>query len=529
MRSYSCSEKICLGLTIFSLFLVGLPGFCSTAGAITWSVTVDTPYYFTPGTLRYAVENASDGDIIDIKIPFITLMSPINIEKSITLYGHPTTIYQAGLVRVLSVNNNYSESKITCIFHDITIHNQNGSGASIHPGVRNYENLTMYNCTVRNCAGGGGIYNSGTLIMDTCAVNNNTISQKNNYGYEANAAGIDNGSSGVLTMYNCIVKGNQNLDNPSWGGGIANHGILLMYGCTVQNNKSISSGGGLLAFSSSHTILAEGCVIQDNSPDQITASENSSLVDDGTNTIGTSPGRSSVALAGMASDSSPEPRSTVGESDVTAAEEDLNNSDSTLFAAIKEALSGDLRGISGNLSASLEGMDATLYNAFAYENIPLEDVSGSGELEIEFTASWPKYVRYYAAFALAEEETASAEDTKNLVPGSYVLPERGIQFEIQPGQDLPDGVTPPDFYEAGEGLRTWRNTVRDNGSFDLNPETGVVTFRVCSVRAEAEAEAPASGGGGSGGCNTGAGAASGLSLLLFPGLPLGRFARKKIR
>ncbi len=516
MRSYSYSKKICLGLTIFSLFLVGLPGFCSTAGAITWSVTVDAPYYTTPGTLCHAIENASDGDIIDIKISSITLMSPINIEKSITLYGHPTTIYQEGLVRVLSVNN-YSESKITCIFHDITIHNQNGSGASIHPGVRNYENLTMYNCTVRNCAGGGGIYNSGALIMDACAVNNNTISQKNNYGYEANAAGIDNSSSGILTMYNCIVKGNQNLDNPSWGGGVANHGILLMYGCTVQNNKSISSGGGLLAFSSSHTILAEGCVIQDNSPDQITASENSSLVDDGSNTIGTSPGTSSVALAGMAPGPSPEPRSTAGESDVTAAEEDLNNSDSTLFGEIKEALSGDLQGISGSLSASLEGMDTTLYNAFAYENVPLEDTSGSGELEIEFTASWPRYVRYYAAFALAEADAGNVE--KTLVPGSYVLPERGIQFEIQPGQDLPDGATPPDFYETGEGLRTWRNTVRDNGSFDLNPEAGVVTFRVCSVRAETEA--PASGGGGSGGCHTGAGAASGFSLLLLLGLPLG--------
>ena len=53
-------------------------------------------------------------------------------------------------------------------------------------------------------------------------------------------------------------------------------------------------------------------------------------------------------------------------------------------------------------------MNATLYNAFAYENVPLEDISGSGELEIEFTASWPRYVRYYAAFALAEEDTVNA-------------------------------------------------------------------------------------------------------------------------
>ena len=163
-------------------------------------------------------------------------------------------------------------------------------------------------------------------------------------------------------------------------------------------------------------------------------------------------------------------------------------------------------------------MNATLYNAFAYENVPLEDISGSGELEIKFTASWPKYVRYYAAFALAEEGAASSGGyARTLMPGSYVLPERGIQFEIQPGQNLPEGIIPPEFYETGEGLRTWRNTVADNGSFDLNPEAGVVTFRVCSVRAEAPL--PTS-GGGSGGCSTGVTGASGLSLLLLLGLPL---------
>jgi hypothetical protein len=71
--------------------------------------------------------------------------------------------------------------------------------------------------------------------------------------------------------------------------------------------------------------------------------------------------------------------------------------------------------------------------------------------------------------------------------------------------------------QLAEELRTWRNTVADNGFFDLNPQVGVITFRICSVRAKAEA--PAS-GGGSGGCNTGTTGASGLSLLLLLGLPL---------
>ena len=87
---------------------------------------------------------------------------------------------------------------------------------------------------------------------------------------------------------------------------------------------------------------------------------------------------------------------------------------------------------------------------------------------------------------------------------------------MKAGQTLPDGVTPPDFYVPGEGLMTWRNVVADGGSYDLNPTAGVVTFRVCSVRA-AETMGN-SGSGGGGGCNAGAGAgfAPVAVLLAFP-------------
>ncbi|GAB6281261.1 MAG: hypothetical protein STSR0007_14970 [Thermovirga sp.] len=108
------------------------------------------------------------------------------------------------------------------------------------------------------------------------------------------------------------------------------------------------------------------------------------------------------------------------------------------------------------------------------------------------------------------------------------MPDRGVQFELQAGQNLPDGVTPPDFYEEGEGLMTWRNVVTDGGSYDLEPAAGVVTFRVCSVRAAEKAVGDTGNGGG---CNAAEGAGfAPLALLLA--LPLltcarsGRNARK---
>ena len=96
------------------------------------------------------------------------------------------------------------------------------------------------------------------------------------------------------------------------------------------------------------------------------------------------------------------------------------------------------------------------------------------------------------------------------------MPGRGVQFELQAGQSLPDDVTPPDFYEKGEGLMTWRSVVTDNGSYDLEPAAGIVTFRVCSVRA---AEATGDTGSG-GGCDAGGTTAEGAPLALLLALPL---------
>ncbi len=196
---------------------------------------------------------------------------------------------------------------------------------------------------------------------------------------------------------------------------------------------------------------------------------------------------------------------------MTKVENNLKNRESAIFKEAENLLSTDLGGLPGGVVAGLEGLNATLYDAFAYEDVPLADTSGAGTLEVEFTASWPKNVRYYAALAEYEDAAAGVQAVKG-----YFVPERSVQFEIKPGQPLPDGVEPPDFYKEGEGLMTWRNVVEDNGPYDHNRTVGVVTFRVASIRAEAQA---ASSGGS--GCTVGG--ASPLVLLLA--LPL-LFLRK---
>ena len=150
-------------------------------------------------------------------------------------------------------------------------------------------------------------------------------------------------------------------------------------------------------------------------------------------------------------------------------------------------------------------MSASLHYANTFEDVAVT----SRDLVVEYTASWPESVRYYPLFSRADGS-------------GYELADRGVQFEIRAGQSLPDGVTPPDFYVPGEGLMTWRNVVTDNGSYDRNPSVGVVTFRVCSIRAAESAGDTGSGGG----CNAAAGTgAAPLALLLVA--PMCAFARPK--
>lgn len=395
-----------------------------------WEVTNDNDNGAV-GTLRHAVAQASSGDEIRIPILGLVLESQITLDKNLTLVG-TCPDGTPNLQQLREARLFEIPSGVACTLRNLTLTGGKPRGYGAH---------------------GGALRNRGTLRLEGCTVQNSSTLNYN-------------------------------------GGGLANEGTLTLSGCTVQNNRALGSlacGGGV---SNSGSLRLENrCTVQNNSPENLYGSYSS----DGTNQIGSAPGRSSLALGGQASGSAPVPRSTLGEPDAAALSRDLKNPDSPVALDVRRALSDDLGG--GTLG------NATLYDAFAYENVPLADPSGAGELTVEFTASWPDRVRYYAAFARADGS-------------GYELPPRGVQFEIRPGHPLLDGVTPPSFYIPGEGLMTWRHTVTDNGPLDLNPTPGVVTFRAASLRAAATSPSGSSGGG----CDAG----TGFAALLLLGLPLAR-------
>ena len=428
------------GIVVTAAMALCLAGFAPRAEATIWKVTRtdDNPSNPAEGSLRHAVNNAWNYDIITFESAGMTIDLAEELSIAKTL-----TIIGSGTASPTTIRQTAPGKRVF----------------SIAPSVfgPRFEYLIIK---------GGNAAESGGAIL--------------NRGYS-------------LTLYRCTLDGNS---AANYGGGIDNHGKLTLNIVTVKNN-SASSGGGINNRTGSSCDMYMS-TITGNTPDQIVGA----YTTDGHCNIGDAAGTSSVAFGGISEGVSPEPRKTTGEADVSVVENNLKNPESGIFKAVENALSGDLGALSGGVSAGLSGMNATLYNAFAYEDVPLADASGEGKLEVEFTASWPKNVRYYAA--LAEYENSAAG---TLAVKGYVIPERGVQFEIRPGQPLPDGVTPPDFYEEGEGLMTWRNVIADNGPYDHNRAVGFVTFRVASIRAEAQT-APTGGSG----CSTGA--ASPFLLLL---------------
>ncbi len=505
---------------------------------VTWTVTDASDNPSSPGenTLRGIIGKATTGDIVSFGagVTEISLQGELVLDKLLIIAGSATqqvTIRQtAAGARVLSVPAGKSAA-----LQYLTITGGRKAGYGDGGGILNNGTLTINHCTivdnttagygggVANEEGGtltiknslvkgnsassdGGVWNGGTLTMEDCVVEENTCSYsgggigsnrdmtlknctiRNNRSTWASHSGGGVYTIGTTTMNGCVVDGNSAVTD---GGGIYNRGDLLLLRCTVANNTA-ANGGGI--YSGWNTHLMFSCRVFGNTPDQIRGSYTA----DNTCIVGSAPGAAAMSLGGVAHGVSPTPRKTTGEADVTAVENDLKNPESGIFTSVKSALSADLGGLPG-------GVSETLHDAFAYEDVPLADASGEGELVVEFTASWPQNVRYYASFA-EYEDTAAA-----LAMKGYVIPERGVQFELKPGQPLPDGVTPPDFYEEGEGLMTWRNVVKDNGPYDHNRQVGLVTFRVTSIRAEARTAS-------SGGSGCSAAAASPFALLL--GAPL---------
>ncbi len=244
----------------------------ASAHATTHTVTDLTDSASDPGSIRYAVNNAANGDTIVFSSTLnggTILLNPNNgaliLTQSatitgpganlLTISGGSTGINSYSGVTIFVVN-----SGVTASISGLTIADGNASGgpAALNNGggiyIHNGGTLTVSNSTISgNTTGGGpsgnqggGIFNGGTLT-----VSNSTIS-----GNTATGSGLGGGifNNGTLTVSNSTISGNT--ANGGNGGGIANFGPLTVSNSTISGNilTNNSNGGGIYIGSGTATI-----------------------------------------------------------------------------------------------------------------------------------------------------------------------------------------------------------------------------------------------------------------------------------
>ena len=267
-----------------------------------------------PGSLRGALEYASDGDTIDASGVggFIILTSgELLVNKSVAIVGPgPANLLVEGNAasRVFHIGSNIvatiSGLTITRGF-DTNFSKFSGGGGGIY---NDHATLTVSNCTLRGnsvYSRGGGILNrNGTLTIANSTLSGNSTASEGgaiaNEGFGGGRAtltvsdctlsgfftgrpldtsadiggGIFNagalGGSAMAMIVNSTLSG---LSATYYGGGIANTGgdggnaTLTVSNCTLSDNSAIAGGGGIANEGSggSETLTILNCTLSSNS------------------------------------------------------------------------------------------------------------------------------------------------------------------------------------------------------------------------------------------------------------------------
>jgi hypothetical protein len=209
-------------------------------------ITVTNTNDSGPGSLRQALVDANDGDMIDatgVSGVITLIIGELPVDTSVTINGPGADLLAIDgntISRVFQVGPGE-----TVTISNLTVRNgRDGvSGGGILTG--DGATTTITNCTVSgNTAGGmqgqgGGIFNGGTLTINNSTVGGNTVGS--NGGISGDGGGIFNG--GMLTIVNSTISGNAAVSKMGSGGGIDNAGTLTIVNSTVSGNAAGKGAG----------------------------------------------------------------------------------------------------------------------------------------------------------------------------------------------------------------------------------------------------------------------------------------------
>ena len=235
------TTTIAIGVLLFCAVVIQLQ-----ASTITVTNTNDSG----PGSLRQALTNVNDGDVVNFAVSGTIALTngELLVDKSVTISGPGAA--------TLAVDGNFT----TRVFHIGPGKTASISGLTLTGGSAGSENgggilndhaiLTMDSCAVRNSGGfglGGGIYNDGSAGSGALTILNSTVS-RNRASYAGGGIynDADNGGNATLTIMNSTVDGNGAAYNDipfggGEGGGIYNSGGMM----TITNSSVSDNSAGL--------------------------------------------------------------------------------------------------------------------------------------------------------------------------------------------------------------------------------------------------------------------------------------------
>lgn len=217
--------------------------------------TVTSPYdEMEAGTLRYILENASEGDVIDIpaSVGTINLGDELIIGKSLTIQAGNNTIQvetpKGSSYRVFQIG---VDTPVEVIISNLILKGGNLTGKAS-------DAKDLQNC-------------GGVILLNSHAdltLNNVTLTDgAGNYAGALYAA-----ENAAIKMTDCYVAGNQATTNNA-GGVYINGGCLFtIKGCLFESNTSVLDGAGLTTNNAQGTI--SGCVFLGNQSATSTSSNN---------------------------------------------------------------------------------------------------------------------------------------------------------------------------------------------------------------------------------------------------------------
>jgi hypothetical protein len=264
--SYTIPATLTAG-TYYYYCVVGTAGATDVNSSVAEVVVAEAPFDLAAEVAKFATATAN----MEIIVP-----EDVTLTANITIPANGTrTLTIKGDVLTRKITRGYSEgtaanglfvvsSGANLILEDIIIDGDKDNPAfsgNTAPLIRvnGSSNLTMNNGAIlqnNRASAGGGIYISGTVIMNGGKITGNTAT--------GNGGGVTN-NSGIFRIYGGEIRGNTAIGN---GGGVYVSGTFMVgkTGVVKENYKIDASG---ISLSNNNVYLTSGCFISLGTGDNV--------------------------------------------------------------------------------------------------------------------------------------------------------------------------------------------------------------------------------------------------------------------